>query len=70
MKTAEFEKSRWEDIVFENRNKAYGAYVIRNIYGKHVLLASLITTMTLDLFWHFLQSLIISKMRSRRKMFP
>jgi protein TonB len=53
MKTAEFDKSRWEDIVFENRNKAYGAYVIRNIYGKHVLLASLITTMIIALILAF-----------------
>jgi protein TonB len=53
MKTAEFDKSRWEDIVFENRNKAYGAYVIRNIYGNHVLLASLITTMIIGFILAF-----------------
>lgn len=45
MKTVEFDQSRWDDIVFESRNKAYGAYVIRDIYSKHVLLASLIATM-------------------------
>jgi periplasmic protein TonB len=43
MKAEGIDKSRWEDIVFENRNKAYGAYFIRNIYGRHVLLACLIT---------------------------
>lgn len=42
MKTEQATSSSWEDIVFENRNKAYGAYFIRNIYGKHVVLASLI----------------------------
>jgi protein TonB len=42
MKTEQTTSSSWEDIVFENRNKAYGAYLIRNVYGKHVALASLI----------------------------
>jgi len=32
----------WEDIVFENRNKAYGAYFIRKIYSKNVTIASII----------------------------
>src|SRR5258706_8174015 len=31
----------WEDIVFENRNKAYGAYFIRKIYSKNVTIASI-----------------------------
>lgn len=31
----------WEDIVFEKRNKAYGAYIIRKIYSKHVVMAFL-----------------------------
>lgn len=31
---------KWEDIVFEHRNKAYGAYFIRMIYSKHVVIAS------------------------------
>lgn len=34
---------QWEDIVFEKRNKEYGAYLIRKIYSKNVLLAVLIT---------------------------
>ena len=29
----------WEDIVFENRNKAYGAYFLRNSYVRNVALA-------------------------------
>lgn len=33
---------RWEDIVFEGRNKEYGAYLLRRIYSKHVLRAVLI----------------------------
>ena len=28
---------RWEDLIFENRNKAYGAYRLRTIYTKNVL---------------------------------
>jgi len=31
-----------DDIVFENRNKAYGAYFLRKIYDNNVLLAMLI----------------------------
>ncbi|MBI1769326.1 MAG: energy transducer TonB [Bacteroidetes bacterium] len=33
---------KWEDIVFENRNKAYGAYFIRKIYSKHVVLSAVL----------------------------
>ncbi len=29
----------WDDIVFENRNKEYGAYLLRKIYSRNVLLA-------------------------------
>jgi len=31
----------WDDMVFENRNKSYGAYFIRKVYSKNVLLAGL-----------------------------
>lgn len=27
----------WEDVVFENRNKLYGAYLLRRTYSKHLL---------------------------------
>lgn len=40
-------QERWEDIVFENRNKEYGAYQIRRIYSKRVLLATIITILVL-----------------------
>ena len=30
----------WDDVVFENRNRAYGAYVIRKRYSRRVLLGS------------------------------
>lgn len=34
----------WEDLVFENRNQAYGAYVLRKVYNKNVLMGVLITS--------------------------
>ncbi|TGE05268.1 energy transducer TonB [Hymenobacter fodinae] len=34
----------FDDIVFEGRNKAYGAYVLRRIYGRHVYTAVLLAT--------------------------
>src|SRR5882762_6221553 len=37
----------WEDIVFENRNKAYGAYFIRKIYSKNVVIASIASLLIL-----------------------
>src|SRR5688572_29422959 len=49
MKAEEINSETWEDIVFEKRNKVYGAYAIRSIYGKHVLLASLIAAIVLAL---------------------
>lgn len=39
----------WEDIVFEKRNKEYGAYFNRKNYSKHVLIALGITILLLIL---------------------
>jgi protein TonB len=39
MKTEAPGPQKWEDIVFENRNKAYGAYLLRKIYSKNVITA-------------------------------
>jgi protein TonB len=33
-----------DDIVFEGRNKAYGAYVLRRIYGRHLSTAVVLAT--------------------------
>jgi periplasmic protein TonB len=33
----------WDDIVFENRNKEYGAYWLRKKYSKHINTALAIT---------------------------
>jgi len=43
MKAQEIDTTSWADLVFEKRNKAYGAYFIRNIYSKNLVLASAIT---------------------------
>src|SRR5580765_3546967 len=40
MKTEGPKPAKWEDIVFEGRNKEYGAYFLRKIYSKNVILAS------------------------------
>src|SRR5215207_2016366 len=37
----------WEDLVFENRNQAYGAYVLRKVYTKNILLGVAITALVL-----------------------
>src|SRR5688572_19995282 len=37
----------WEDIVFENRNKDYGAYINRKSYSKSVVIATLIVFLLL-----------------------
>jgi len=42
MKTEAAIPAKWEDIVFENRNKDYGAYLIRKIYSRNVLVASVV----------------------------
>ncbi|MBT1709945.1 hypothetical protein KK062_16995, partial [Fulvivirgaceae bacterium PWU5] len=46
MKAEQLTPQRWEDIVFEYRNKDYGAYENRRSYSKHVLLAAIITLIT------------------------
>jgi len=53
MKADEVHSTRWEDIVFENRNKGYGAYLIRNIYAKHVVISSLITILLVSFILAF-----------------
>ncbi len=37
MKTESEQVQRWDDIIFEKRNKVYGAYAIRKSYDDHVL---------------------------------
>lgn len=53
MKADKVEDLRWEDIVFEHRNKAYGAYYIRSIYTRHVALAVTIASLIVSLILAF-----------------
>lgn len=39
MKTEAAVNLHWDDLVFENRNKDYGAYFIRKIYSRNVMMA-------------------------------
>lgn len=39
----------WDDMVFENRNKTYGAYFIRQVYSKNVLVACLLAFCTITI---------------------
>src|ERR1044071_2833005 len=41
--SAAVNNKKWEDIVFEDRNKAYGAYFLRKSYSKHVVLGAVFT---------------------------
>lgn len=43
MKTESEQVPRWDDIIFENRNKDYGAYAIRKNYNDSVLKAEAIS---------------------------
>ncbi len=45
MKAEENNPIQWDDIVFENRNKEYGAYLIRHVYGRHVTTAAIISVL-------------------------
>lgn len=44
MDNAQISKASLNDIVFEGRNKAYGAYVLRRLYQRHVTRALIIAT--------------------------
>jgi len=44
MKTKALDFNRWDDIVFENRNKDYGAYVLRKTYNDKLIGAMFAST--------------------------
>lgn len=50
MNTNEILKADINDIIFEGRNKEYGAYLLRNIYGKHLLRAAGVAAILFVLF--------------------
>jgi len=48
MKAESIKKTLWEDIIFESRNKDYGAYALRKDYSKHVVLGWVFTILGLS----------------------
>ena len=59
MEVSKLEKASLDDIVFEGRNRAYGAYLLRKIYNKHITIAA---TVAIALFFLFLSIPLITKM--------
>ena len=43
---------RWEDLIFENRNKEYGAYLLRTVYTKNVIRGVVITIVLIALLFY------------------
>lgn len=50
MDASKLPKASLDDIVFAGRNKAYGAYLLRKVYSKHVVKAATIATLLFFLF--------------------
>jgi len=42
--------TRWEDVIFEGRNQAYGAYLVRKVYSRNVIIALFITLFFFSFF--------------------
>ena len=53
MDNAQIAKASMNDIVFEGRNKAYGAYVLRRLYQRHVTRALIIAVAIFSLLVFF-----------------
>ena len=53
MKTEGAVTTSWEDLLFENRNKDYGAYFLRKIYSRNVVMASLGMTVIMGLVFAY-----------------
>jgi len=58
MNAESYAMEQWDEMVFQNRNKDYGAYIIRQLYKKHVFRGVIITVSLLVLL--ILIPLIIS----------
>ncbi len=67
MKT-EITRPTWEDVVFESRNKEYGAYSIRKSYDENVTKASLLMIVFASFVFGCLQ--IASLMKVEVKIIP
>src|SRR5687768_11452088 len=57
----------FNDIVFEGRNKLYGAYLLRQIYHRHLVLATFIA---ISLFMLFLSIPLIARLISPTEYYP
>lgn len=49
MNVNELSHASLDDIVFENRNKSYGAYLLRKLYDKNVIIATVISASVFSL---------------------
>ncbi len=50
MEAKEIQNASLDDMVFEGRNKSYGAYILRQIYNKHVTISSVAASALFILF--------------------
>jgi len=50
MEANKIAKASFDDIVFDGRNKAYGAYLLRKLYNSHIIKAAIIATLLFLLF--------------------
>ena len=57
--TLNYATASMDDIVFETRNKSYGAYMLRRIYNKHITIATIIA---IALFILFLSAPLIANL--------
>jgi len=68
METERSLTSNWDDLVFENRNKLYGAFAIRKSYSRHILEAALASTLLVSVV--LLAPQLISFIRSDKSTPP
>lgn len=57
----ESEQKNWDEIIFEQRNKRYGAYVLRGIYNRYLTIAALTVIMVFLIFMVILNYSSINK---------
>lgn len=65
MKAESIKKTLWEDIIFESRNKDYGAYMLRKDYSKHVVLGWVFTILGLSAL--FATPYVVEWIKGQRK---
>ena len=44
MEPKDIQNASMDDMVFENRNKSYGAYILRKIYNKNVTVSTIVAS--------------------------